>query len=204
MAANVFTRRVKEKKAEKAVNQWYDPQFPALRTKMNLQGRRGWPDQCYWIPGGSPFLIEFKADDAEPGTLQTFIHESLKKNGYDIEVHTDAAEAISSLKRRIAEGRSGLAPRSPGDKAVLGAAKLAPAFGKEVAVEAIRRGDEALVKFKRSLDDLSAAVDRHAGGAAAGPRRARPKAEAAKVEPAQVPGPGGEVRRRARRRGTLP
>jgi hypothetical protein len=102
MPANVFTRRVPEKKAEKKVNAWYDLLFPLLRTKLNLQGRKGWPDQAYWIPGGRPVLFEYKAEGEAPRKLQGHIHTELEKHGYIVEVHHDAAEAIASLKRHMA------------------------------------------------------------------------------------------------------
>ena len=106
MPAVTFTgrRRVKEKKAEKATNAWYDCRYPLARTKLNLQGRRGWPDQCYWIPGGQPVLFEYKADDEEPEALQTHIHKTLREHGYIVEVHTSAEKAIASLKAHIKAG----------------------------------------------------------------------------------------------------
>lgn len=98
-----FVRRDKEKKAEKAVNAWYDVTVPHMRTKLNLQGRRGWPDQCYWLPGG-PLLIEFKTEDEEPRKLQLHIHKRLRDDGYQIETHTDPTAAIASIRRRLAPG----------------------------------------------------------------------------------------------------
>lgn len=94
-------RRVKETKAEVKTNEWYDLRFPLMRVKLNLQGRRGWPDQEYFIPGGRPFLIEFKAEGEEPRALQSHIHRKLKEHGYDIEVHTEAAKAIAAIKSRL-------------------------------------------------------------------------------------------------------
>lgn len=94
-------RRIRETKAEKKANEWYDLRFPLMRVKLNLQGRRGYPDQLYFIPGGKPFLIEFKAVGEEPRPLQAHIHQKLKEHGYDIEVHTEADAAIAAIRQRV-------------------------------------------------------------------------------------------------------
>lgn len=94
-------KRAKEVKAEKTTNEWFDLRFPLMRVKLNLRGRRGWPDQGYFIPGGRPFFIEFKADGEEPSELQRAIHRRLKENGYDVEVHTEAIAAIAAIKSRL-------------------------------------------------------------------------------------------------------
>ena len=44
-------RAALESACEKKVNAWYDARWPEMRTKLNLFGRRGWPDQCYWKIG---------------------------------------------------------------------------------------------------------------------------------------------------------
>jgi hypothetical protein len=149
--ARVAYGRVREKVAEKKANEWYDARFPAMRTKLNLQGRAGWPDQCYWIPGGRPFLIEFKAEGEDPRALQSFIHQQLRDHGYDIEVHDKAPEAIAAIKRRIEEGTRRQAVEgwnAQGHDAGLSAST------KEV----IARGDRALARFKGAVDDLEKAV----------------------------------------------
>lgn len=189
-ASKVFLRRVREKPAEDKTNKWYDAKYPGLRTKLNLQGRRGWPDQCYWIAGGRPFLIEFKAEGEDPRKLQAYIHEQLRNNGYDVEVHTDAAEAIAALKRRIAGAQDT-------------AAALDLHTARLVAQAATRRADEALERFKGSAAELSAAIaeqgDTKAQGKPAGKRRG-----AKALEAAQVPGEGGEVLHRPAKRRPVP
>ena len=94
-------RRVREKKAQKTTNAWYDARYPDARTTLTLRGRRGWPDEVFWLPGGRPLLVEFKAEGEEPRKLQQYIHQKLKEQGYEVEVHTDAAEAIASIKQRL-------------------------------------------------------------------------------------------------------
>lgn len=107
-------RRVHEKKAESKTNAWYDALWPHTRRKLNGAGNRGWPDQLYMIPGGRPLMIEFKAEGEEPRKLQAHIHERLRENGYEIEVHTKAEEAIASIRKRVeaARGKSKAAGRA--------------------------------------------------------------------------------------------
>ncbi len=92
-------RRAPESAAERAVNAWYDNNVPCLRTKLNLHGRRGWPDQCYWLPH-APLLIEFKAEGEAPRRLQQHIHDKLRKAGYEVIECRTAQEAIEAIKIR--------------------------------------------------------------------------------------------------------
>ena len=105
-------RRVKEKIAQTKTNKWADLRG-ILHTTLTLRGRRGWPDEVYWLPK-RPLLIEFKAEGEEPRKLQAYIHEQLRGLRYDVEVHTKAEEAIASLRDHFAKrARSvGLEPRA--------------------------------------------------------------------------------------------
>ena len=94
-------RRVREKKAQTKANAWYDERYPDARTTLTLRGRAGWPDEVYWLPK-RPLLIEYKAEGEEPRKLQAHIHEQLRERGYEVQVHTDAAEAIAAIKKAIA------------------------------------------------------------------------------------------------------
>ena len=66
-------------------------------TKMNLRGRRSWPDRCFWIEGGRPVLIEFKRPGEGPNPNQAAIIAKLKELGYIVEVFDDSDEAINFL-----------------------------------------------------------------------------------------------------------
>lgn len=93
-------RRVHESVAETKTCKWYDG-LGLLRIKVNIHGRRGWPDQEFFIPGGKPFLIEFKADGEDPRALQAYTINCLREDGYDVEVHTTAEGAIAAIKSRL-------------------------------------------------------------------------------------------------------
>lgn len=90
---------------EAKIEQWVCDQAFKLylveAIKLNLGGNNGWPDRLFWIPGGRPFLIEFKrpGEPAEP--LQGYIHAKLKKLGYDVEVYDDRDTALEAIRRRV-------------------------------------------------------------------------------------------------------
>lgn len=55
-------------------------------SKLKDQGETGFPDRCFWLPGGKPLLIEFKQPGEDPDPKQEYIHNKLKKLGYQVEV----------------------------------------------------------------------------------------------------------------------
>jgi len=112
-------RRVHEKVAERAANAWFDANVPCLRTKLNLWGRVGWPDQCYWLPG-APLLVEYKPEGGEPRQLQQHIHKQLRESGYEVITCTYAKEAIDAIKARLASKVQYAArqPRAMGTRAL--------------------------------------------------------------------------------------
>lgn len=63
-----------------------------LHLKLNVQGRRGWPDRLFMIKGGRPLLIEFKKLGKKPRRLQQHILLQLKELDYDVQ-YADTAEA---------------------------------------------------------------------------------------------------------------
>jgi hypothetical protein len=71
-----------ETELEKKVCRWAK-QNGVLQSKLKIEGRRGWPDRAFWLPGG-PLMIEFKRAGEEPTKLQHYIHTSLRKQGYDV------------------------------------------------------------------------------------------------------------------------
>jgi hypothetical protein len=93
-------RRIKESVAEKRLVAWAESNG-VLQLKLNIQGRRGWPDRVFFLPGGRPYLVEMKAEGEEPRKLQLYIHAQLRSLGYLIEVHDTAEKAIEFIKRHI-------------------------------------------------------------------------------------------------------
>jgi prefoldin subunit 5 len=69
---------------------------------LNIKVKQtGWPDRQFMIPGGKPLFIEFKRPGEVPRPLQLFIHDQLRKLGYQVEVHTDADEALKSITEKL-------------------------------------------------------------------------------------------------------
>lgn len=68
-----------------------------LRLAMRQGAAAGWADMLFFIPGGRPLLIEFKAPGQTPKPLQAYRLKQLKEAGYDIYVCDDAEAG----KRRV-------------------------------------------------------------------------------------------------------
>jgi hypothetical protein len=62
---------------------------------------RSWPDKMFMIPGGRPFLIEFKRKGESLRKNQQLKVWRLQTLGYDVEVHDDAEEAVKAIKERV-------------------------------------------------------------------------------------------------------
>lgn len=70
-------------------------------VKLNLKGRRGWPDRVVMWEGGNLTFIEFKRPGEEPRKLQTYIHEILNDMGFKVEVYDDADIALANIQAKI-------------------------------------------------------------------------------------------------------
>jgi hypothetical protein len=68
-------------------------------------GVDGWPDRVYLMPGGRPFLIEFKRPGESLRPRQEFRIECLKLWGYNVEVHDDADRAFQAITRALDSAR---------------------------------------------------------------------------------------------------
>jgi hypothetical protein len=88
---------VLERDIEEAVRVKAREKLGLTSTKLNLRHARDWPDRLFWIPGGRPFLIEFKRPGEHPTPKQAARIEELRSLGYDVEVHTDKEEAFAAL-----------------------------------------------------------------------------------------------------------
>lgn len=69
--------------------------------KLKAQGRRGWPDRLFWIPGGRPLLIEFKVPGEKPTPMQAHVHQFLTSNGYQVETHDTVIGAFRAVAQAL-------------------------------------------------------------------------------------------------------
>lgn len=65
--------------------------------KLNLQGRRGWPDRVFLARGGRPLLVEFKRAGEGLEPAQARVHRRLRRLGYDVHVVDAFTEARALL-----------------------------------------------------------------------------------------------------------
>jgi hypothetical protein len=90
------------KETEKKIEQRFVRKCPVPTLKLNVMFSRGWPDRLMWMPGGRPFLIEFKRPGEALSPLQEKIHAQLKHLGYDIETHWSSETALAAVQTPIA------------------------------------------------------------------------------------------------------
>ena len=91
---------VKESKIEKDVVKWAEDN-EVMVIKLNLHGRRGWPDRLFILPNGGIIWVEFKRPGEKPRKLQDYIHGKLRKYKQDVYVADRAFDTISYIKARM-------------------------------------------------------------------------------------------------------
>jgi hypothetical protein len=69
--------------------------------KLNVLGRRGWPDRLILAPEGTVMFVEFKRVGEKPRKLQEFCHDILTTLGFEVQVHDDTDEAVEAVKAYI-------------------------------------------------------------------------------------------------------
>ena len=94
-----------EKEIEQKVVDWWET-GGGLQLKLNILGRRGWPDRAFFPYGGSIILIEFKRVGKDAEALQAHIHGELRKRGYRVFIcdSVDQGKAILA-SAKVSEGR---------------------------------------------------------------------------------------------------
>lgn len=85
-----------ESDVEKAVCTYADKRG-ILHIKLNLWGRRGFPDRLFFIAGGKPLMIEFKRAKGKVEPMQKYIHGKLAALGYDIQVVSDTTTGFLAI-----------------------------------------------------------------------------------------------------------
>ena len=76
----------------------YADRIKLIHIKLNVLGRRGWPDRLFLPPGGRPIFIEFKRPGENPEPLQEYRHEILRAAGYRVFVVDNYADGIAALE----------------------------------------------------------------------------------------------------------
>lgn len=66
-------------------------------SKLAVKGDNGYPDRVFWVPGGRPLLIEFKAPGERPRPKQQDVHVFLRALKYEVQVHDNAIDAFEAV-----------------------------------------------------------------------------------------------------------
>ena len=64
-------------------------------VKLNLTGRRGWPDRLVLLPGGRVVFVELKRRGERARQLQEHVHAELRALGFAVQTFDDAAAAVA-------------------------------------------------------------------------------------------------------------
>ena len=91
----------RESSIEKEFNRKFKEEFPQYKqVKMNIQGRRGWPDRMILGPNQYVVFIEFKRDDSsELSMSQTDMFKWLHGACFSAIVCVSAEEALNYLRK---------------------------------------------------------------------------------------------------------
>jgi hypothetical protein len=92
-------RRVRKK----ALNRY---RVPSIKMEPPLGSETGWPDTLFFIPGGKPFLLEFKEVGYEPEPKQARIHDMLEGLGYDVAWTDNEEAALEAIEARVQRQRA--------------------------------------------------------------------------------------------------
>jgi hypothetical protein len=90
-----------ESKLERAAVR-YATRAGAESLKLNVRGRRGWPDRAFFFWPRRLVLVEFKRKGEEPTKIQKLIHRRLARLGWKVSVFDD----LYRFKRWFDEVRS--------------------------------------------------------------------------------------------------
>lgn len=68
-----------------------------LHIKLNIQGRTGFPDRQFFIPGGKPLLIEFKRKGGRVRPMQAYVYGVLQKLEYDVRFIDNTTDGFRAI-----------------------------------------------------------------------------------------------------------
>jgi hypothetical protein len=83
-------------------------QVPSLKLEPPDGSETGWPDRLFFIPGGKPFLVEFKEVGYTPEPKQEYIHDMLEGLGYDVAWTDNEEAALEAIEARVLGARARL------------------------------------------------------------------------------------------------
>jgi len=73
---------------------WVKQHYPDwFVIKLKAIGMRGWPDRLIIGPGPTLYFIEFKRPGEKPRKLQDWLHDKLRRWGFNVWVCTTKKEA---------------------------------------------------------------------------------------------------------------
>lgn len=101
----VSQERLLERAVEDRTVMWWKGNFGHPVIKLNILGRRGWPDRVFLMPKGRSAYIEFKRVDEKARPLQEFVHKQLRDLGHAVAVCQTFDEAKTFLEGELAKGQ---------------------------------------------------------------------------------------------------
>jgi hypothetical protein len=88
-----------EAKLFNKLNQWAVSEGIDMEVlKLNVKGRRGWPDRLITCEGGLAIFVEMKRPGEQPRALQSYVHQRLRKMGFTVKVYDEVELALEELK----------------------------------------------------------------------------------------------------------
>jgi len=78
----------------------YAVSLGCLTLKLNVLGRKGWPDRLF-VYRGSLIFIEFKRQGETPRKLQEYVHEKIRAHGFKTYVIDNLVEAKIILYKLV-------------------------------------------------------------------------------------------------------
>lgn len=96
------TRKYLEGYIQGEVVKWARHTLGILASKCGTRAWRDDPDYVFWIPGGRPLLIEFKATGKKASEKQKLRHEEFRSAGYETQVHDSIEGAKLAVLRECA------------------------------------------------------------------------------------------------------
>jgi len=76
----------------------------ALFVKLNIRGRRGWPDKLYLFSGPRVLFVEYKRKGGKARPDQDRVHQRLRRRGFAVAV-IDSKEHAQKVLRDFYAGR---------------------------------------------------------------------------------------------------